>query len=345
MIKIRMLYSSFQIKKTLKFMLDMSLICCIYLIIPILFSNILTCKHNNFKKYCHLIIGGSYKGDPLSDLEFHSNFNSTIQTSMPPIRGHIGFVLNGTPMYCGGITSLLKKSSKCYKFDNKWIETSNLPVDMVYPFGVNVPGYGFVIFGYRHNILISTFVLTSPDSYWISGPPTHQQLSDGEPCIVQYNSTMTVFLGGIRSQYQIATYDWITHTYSIIDKHLSNGRWLSSCSLLRNKYGDLLVAVFGGSYATDLEAWDPIDNSVINLATLDYNKNKNSKYFEQLVSTQLVPINDFTELLMYGGYSNAYEYHNTIWKYSSNNNQWTNFSKMHTQKSSMSVLSVKNNLC
>ena len=154
----------------------------------------------------------------------------------------------------------------------------------------------------------------------------------------QYNATMTVFIGGINSMYQIAIFDWVTRTYRRLSTRLRDGRWLSSCSLLRDKHGSLLVAVFGGQYSSDLEAWNPEDGTVTSLADLQINN-------ESLRSTQLIPINDNTELLMYGGYSRSDQYHDDVWKYSSATNSWAKVSKMSGTKSSLVVLPLEDDFC
>ena len=100
-----------------------------------------------------------------------------------------------------------------------------------------------------------------------------------------------------------------------------------------------MVAVFGGEFSLDLEAWNPEDGTVTTLATLPSDA-------QNRVSSQLISINGNTELLMFGGYSaQGSKYHNDIWKYSSATNSWIMVSQMTRQKSSFVILPVKDSFC
>ena len=141
---------------------------------------------------------------------------------------------------------------------------------------------------------------------------------------------MTVFLGGRSSPKQIAVFDWTTSTYKRLNSKLRGDRWLSSCSLLRNENGSLLVAVFGGYYSSGLEVWNPEDGTVTTLADLDLPSGAKTR-----ISSQLKSINNNTEILLFGGYSdNGAVYHDNVWKYSFNTNSWAKVAKMSGPKSS-----------
>ena len=144
---------------------------------------------------------------------------------------------------------------------------------------------------------------------------------------------MTVFLGGLPATYQIATFDWTTKNYTRKATRLIEARWLSSCAVLRDKHGSVSVAVVGGQYSSDLEAWNPEDGKVTTLAQLPPNT-------RTLFSPKLVPINDSTELLMYGGNSRS-----EIMKYSSLKNSWEKVKSMLGPKSSLVVLPVDDLSC
>jgi hypothetical protein len=144
---------------------------------------------------------------------------------------------------------------------------------------------------------------------------------------------MTVILGGITSKFQIAAFDWTTNNYTRKTSRLIEARWLSSCAVLKDKHGSMSVAVVGGRYSSDLEAWNPEDGKVTTLAQLPPNNHT-------LYSPKLVPINDGSELLMYGG-----NYRSEIMKYSSLKNSWEKVKSMLGPKSSLVVLPVENLSC
>jgi hypothetical protein len=152
---------------------------------------------------------------------------------------------------------------------------------------------------------------------------------------------MTVFLGGLDNIFQIATFDWVTKKYKIQDSRLKEGRWLSSCAVLNDKSGNLLVAIVGGEFSSSLEAWNPQDGSVTKLADLPTISNS-------IENSQLISINNKTELLLYGGYAihNGSEYyHDEIWNYKSGTNKWSELKKMWKPRYSFVVLPVLNLAC
>jgi hypothetical protein len=126
-----------------------------------------------------------------------------------------------------------------------------------------------------------------------------------------------------------------TRTYTRLQSKLSSEHWLSSCSLVRDKEGSLLVAIIGGYNSSVLEAWNPKDGTVRTLAQLPSNTKK-------LISSQLIAINNNEELLLYGGYSkNDTKYLDDIWHYTFANNTWIKVSTMSGPKSDVVVLPVE----
>ena len=147
---------------------------------------------------------------------------------------------------------------------------------------------------------------------------------------------MTVFLGGFNTSKQIAVFDWTTLKYKRLNSQLRGNRWLSSCSLLINESGSLLVAVFGGFYSSGLETWNPEDGTVTTLAQIP-------SVIKTRISSQLISINNNKELLLFGGYSKSSTiYHDDVWKYSVTSNSWTNMKNMSGPKSSFTILPIQN---
>jgi len=96
-------------------------------------------------------------------------------------------------------------------------------------------------------------------------------------------------------------------------------RLASSCALIKAKDGSPVVAIIGG-YEKGMELWNPqtrevelvwdeIPPEVGDLFGLAYSK--------------IIPINDGSELILYGGEARSQS--DEIWKYTMETNSWTKY--------------------
>ena len=145
---------------------------------------------------------------------------------------------------------------------------------------------------------------------------------------------MTVILGGFNNRRRIVTFDWITMEYTEHNSTLIKDRYRNSCSVVKNRRGQKVVAIAGG---VGLEIWNPIDDSVELLSDLLPSE---EEVRMGLQDSRMVPINGGTEILIYGGSFGGYQIQNKIWRYSFQNDSWDEFGKMMIEREEHVVLPV-----
>ena len=156
------------------------------------------------------------------------------------------------------------------------------------------------------------------------------------------NEAQTVFLGGSNDNYGIVTLDWQTFNYKKHTEKFSRKRWKSACTLLKGRNQEPLVAIAGG-IAIDskgLEIWNPLDGAIKLVSELLPTESENSF---GLNHAQLIPINDGTEMVMYGGYQGDYQ--QEIWKFTVETSSWTKIGNMLVPREEHVVLPVHGVTC
>jgi hypothetical protein len=155
---------------------------------------------------------------------------------------------------------------------------------------------------------------------------------------------MTVILGGFNNRRRIVTFDWITMEYTEHNSTLIKERVRSSCSVVKNREGQKVVAIAGGATnTTGLEIWNPADDSVQLL--YQFLPSEEGHKTEGLQDSRMVPINGGTEILIYGGSFGGYQIQNKIWRYSFQNDSWDEFGKMMIEREEHVVLPVDGLQC
>ena len=150
---------------------------------------------------------------------------------------------------------------------------------------------------------------------------------------------MTVILGGVNNRRRIVTFDWITMEYTEHNSTLIKERVRSSCSVVKSREGQKVVAIAGGgTNSTGLEIWNPIDDSVEFLC--DLLPSEEGQKTEGLQDPRMVPINGGSEILIYGGSFGGGSRQNKIWRYSFENDSWDEFGKMRIEREEHVVLPV-----
>jgi len=108
-------------------------------------------------------------------------------------------------------------------------------------------------------------------------------------------------------------------SFILQDEKLIKDRVASSCALIKSKDGSPVVAIVGGR-EKGMELWNPqtrevkllwdeIPPEVDELSGLEY--------------AEMLPINDGSELIFYGGATGSTS--NEIWKYTIETNSWTKY--------------------
>jgi hypothetical protein len=104
------------------------------------------------------------------------------------------------------------------------------------------------------------------------------------------NDSMTVIIGGVNNRRSIVTFDWITMEYTEHNSTLIKERVRSSCSVVKNREGQKVVAIAGGATnTTGLEIWNPADDSVQLL--YEFLPSEEGHKTEGLQDSRMVPIN------------------------------------------------------
>jgi len=94
----------------------------------------------------------------------------------------------------------------------------------------------------------------------------------------------------------------------------------SSCALIKAKDGNPVVAVIGGVYEKGMELWNPKTREVELLWDEIPPEEGGSGGLE---FAEMLPINDGSELILYGGYHGSFK--DDIWKYNVATNSWTKY--------------------
>ena len=159
--------------------------------------------------------------------------------------------------------------------------------------------------------------------------------------VLQLNDTTTLFLGGTDALQRILSYDWNTETYTEhpelwIKKHIYN-----SCAVLKDEDGNPLVVTSGSFFDqadvqySGLEAWSPVHGTTSILS--EFHPDEEGALFP-LRSSQMISINDGSELLMYGGFNgNGLQ---SIWKFTLVDNTWAKTGSLPAPKFGHEVLPV-----
>jgi len=109
-------------------------------------------------------------------------------------------------------------------------------------------------------------------------------------------------------------------TFVLQDEKLIKYRYRSSCALIKGKDGLPIVAIIGGD-EKGMELWNPQTREV-ELLWNEIPPEVGGSYGLSLA--EILPINDGTELILYGG-SLWRSYKDEIWKYTVETNSWTKY--------------------
>jgi len=101
------------------------------------------------------------------------------------------------------------------------------------------------------------------------------------------------------------------------DEKLIKGRRFSSCALIKAKDGSPVVAIIGGR-EKGLELWNP-QTGIVELLWEEIPPEVRA--LTGIEWAEILPINDRSELILYGGYDGSTT--DEIWKYTVETNIWT----------------------
>jgi len=96
-------------------------------------------------------------------------------------------------------------------------------------------------------------------------------------------------------------------------------RYFCSCALIKAKDGSNVVAIIGG-FEKGMELWNPKTGEVELLWDVIPPEEGGSYGLE---FAEMLPINDGSELILYGGLNGYYK--DDIWKYNVETNSWTKY--------------------
>jgi len=108
-------------------------------------------------------------------------------------------------------------------------------------------------------------------------------------------------------------------TFVLQDEKLIKDRGASSCALIKAKDGSPVVAIIGG-WGKGMEVWNPQTRQVELLWGEIPPEVGTSSGLEV---AEVLPINDGSELILYGGYAGSNK--DEIWKYTVETNIWTRY--------------------
>jgi len=100
---------------------------------------------------------------------------------------------------------------------------------------------------------------------------------------------------------------------------LIKSRYASSCALIKGKDGSPVVAIIAG-LEKGMELWNPQTKEVELLWDEIPPEVGGSMGIE---AAKIIPINDGSELIFYGGYNRSIK--DEIWKYNVETNSWTKY--------------------
>ena len=109
---------------------------------------------------------------------------------------------------------------------------------------------------------------------------------------------------------------------------------------MKNTYKNSFLSLVRCSNGRALKIWNPIDGTVKLVSDLLPTESENSF---GLNHAQLVPINDGTEMVMYGGYQGDYQ--QEIWKFTEETSSWTKIGDMLSPREEHVVLPVHGITC
>jgi len=98
-------------------------------------------------------------------------------------------------------------------------------------------------------------------------------------------------------------------------------RVFSSCELIKDKDGQQVVLIVGG-YERGMELWNPQTNEVKLLSDVIPPEGGGSYGIR---AAEILPINDRSELIFYGGVKESDSDSDEIWKYTVDTNSWTKY--------------------
>jgi len=98
---------------------------------------------------------------------------------------------------------------------------------------------------------------------------------------------------------------------------LIKNRDQSSCALIKDKDGSPVVAIIGG-YDKGMELWNP-QTGEVELLWDEIPPEVGGSF--SLRYAEMIPINNGSELILYGGYDESTT--DDIWKYNVETNSWT----------------------
>jgi len=108
-------------------------------------------------------------------------------------------------------------------------------------------------------------------------------------------------------------------TFVLQDEKLIKDRYVSSCALIKAKDGSPVVAIIGG-WGKGMEVWNPQTRQVELLWDQIPPEVGASIGLE---FAEVLPINDGSELILYGGAPGSIT--DEIWKYTVETNSWTKY--------------------
>jgi len=108
-------------------------------------------------------------------------------------------------------------------------------------------------------------------------------------------------------------------SFVLQDEKLIKDRYVSSCALIKAKDGSPVVAIVGGD-GKGMELWNP-QTGEVELLWDEIPPEVGTSY--GLRWAEVLPINDGSELILYGGLDGSYK--DEIWKYTVETNSWTKY--------------------
>ncbi len=146
---------------------------------------------------------------------------------------------------------------------------------------------------------------------------------------------MTGFFGGsIASTSRVVTLDWSTMEYTTHSPQLLMPRIGSVCAVVKDKDGSAKVAIVGGT-SKGIEFWNPADGTV---EQVSYQIPAEDGSSIGLTHTQMLPINDGSEFILYSGYKVSH--HKAIWRYNVAAKTWTKAGNVLTSRGEHVTLPV-----
>jgi len=109
-------------------------------------------------------------------------------------------------------------------------------------------------------------------------------------------------------------------TFVLQDEKLFKDRYYSSCALIKAKDGSPVVAIIGGYLNKGMELWNPQTRQV-ELLWDEIPPEVGASH--GLDAAEVLPINDGSELILYGGSDGSTT--DEIWKYTVETNNWTKY--------------------